>query len=410
MKIKDFEKSKNELQRTIEKNNESSLLYDERTRMAKVNQVDYKLTTTIAFSLFGYLGLFVISAISLAAFDTPLFIQSIPREIYPFVLLGGSGLIGTITRKAMEKKFKLKERLANFTNANTEQDKLTEEIKNEIELKKIETRNIALTRTIENLTSNEKTLSSLSSKYEINDKDNNLSIKEREEKGRQLESTLQSKYKELDTLTTTKVIHSRFSHQLDKSIRIMETLAASCMGGLYTLLYIFITIMIAYINTPFQLPPNFNSFLAVISPFIAGTVGTAGYLTYRDKVKNQAFETIKENLPETILNQSAENHLNCSQDLEQLINNTITVIIGLTIELQENKRALEEFYITCSEEETIMLSSTKSISEAKQSVLTTEDALENSSLEEPSYESITPKAEKQNEAKTLTKRRKNPYQ
>ena len=83
--------------------------------------------------------------------------STIPTQTLPFIVAGCYLGVGTIGEKILD-------------TANTKSEKMQEEIKNVVELEKIQNRNIALEKAIESLNSNQLSLSSLSNRYNISDK------------------------------------------------------------------------------------------------------------------------------------------------------------------------------------------------------------------------------------------------
>lgn len=411
MKLKDFAKSVRELEREIEKNNKPVLQYDEKNRMARTNQTDYKLTTTVLFSLMSYLVLFVVSAISLSIFDTPLFTSDLPTLAYPVVILGDSVGLGTIARVVMEKKFKLKERMQAFTDAKTDTEKLVEEVKNEIELKKIENRNLALNRTIEKIRSDEKILRTVSDKYVINDKEEK-SQEQSKEKVSSLMSLLKAKYAELDSLTTRKTISDKFFHQRQKGQSIMETIMAALGCGMGVMLYFVLTLMIAYTNKAAPLHQGIPALFTVFSPMVVGGVAAGTYFTIRNKKHTKAFNILNETLGDDSLPSKSDDTYVERQTLNNLINNTIKQIVDATVELQEERRYLESFSnIEPEEEPSKEPTITNDLVKVQQVIPAIEgDYPEASSFEEEPFEGITLRGEPKEEGRKLTLKRNKPTQ
>ena len=206
MKIEDFEKSKKELEKIKEQNNEQILINDERTRMANVNQLEFKGLTALFFSLFGYFGLFITTAILINLLGVSVIANVLPVLGYPGVLLGGSLIIGTIAGTLFNKKFKAKDRLKAFSTAKTQSEKLEEEIHYQIELEKVNNRNKAIDNSIKLLDSNQSILDKVSSRYDLNDRNAPKSEDEAKLKLEELSTISNEQYDKLDLLTTQKVL------------------------------------------------------------------------------------------------------------------------------------------------------------------------------------------------------------
>lgn len=123
MKIEDFDKTKEELKKEIQKNNKQIVKSDERKRLASVNQFEYKVTEAMAFSLLPYLGLLLLLGMLTKNGFISTLTGTIPVESIPFIIIGSSLGIGTIGSKILEWKFKIKERLKKFTIAKTQSEK-----------------------------------------------------------------------------------------------------------------------------------------------------------------------------------------------------------------------------------------------------------------------------------------------
>ena len=128
MNNEEFNKSKNELEKIKDENEKQILINDERTRMAKVNSLEYKGGVTLFFSIFSYMLLFVLTAILIKILGLNTMINIFPGFSYPIVLIGGSLGIGTISRILFDSKFHIKDRLKQFSTAKTQAEKLEEEI------------------------------------------------------------------------------------------------------------------------------------------------------------------------------------------------------------------------------------------------------------------------------------------
>ena len=120
MKTEDFKKTNEELQEEIKKNNKQIAVSDERTRMAKVNQFEYKFGTTLGFSMVPYFVEIILFTIFTSNGTMASITNTIPVESLPLIITGSSLGIGTIGRKILEWKFKIKERFKSFTTAKTQ--------------------------------------------------------------------------------------------------------------------------------------------------------------------------------------------------------------------------------------------------------------------------------------------------
>ena len=111
MKVEDFNKTTEELKREYQKNDEQINISDERKRISSANQFEYKALTTIGFSLLPYLGLVILFGGLTKNGVISSLIGTIPVEVFPLIIAGGSLCVGTIGRKTLEWRFKTKERI-----------------------------------------------------------------------------------------------------------------------------------------------------------------------------------------------------------------------------------------------------------------------------------------------------------
>lgn len=194
MKTEDLKKTSEELQEEIKKNNEQIAISDERTRMANVNQFEYKALTTLGFSMTPYLGLIILSAALTNNGAMASITSAILTESLPLIIVISSLDVGTIGRKILEWKFKTKERIKVFTKAKSQSEKFQEEVKYAVELEKAKNRNKAIQQTMDSLNSNQSILNSLSSRYDISDNTLPQTRKESQKRVEELSTLLNEKF------------------------------------------------------------------------------------------------------------------------------------------------------------------------------------------------------------------------
>ena len=144
MNIEEIEKTKLELEQSKQENDKKINLYDERTRMSKVNSFENKAINIFAFSMFGYLPIFLASSALINNIGVAAFTNVIPALSYPAIVIGSSFGVGTLLNSLLNRKFKTKERYKSFSTAKTKTEKLEEEISYQIELEKAKNRNKAI--------------------------------------------------------------------------------------------------------------------------------------------------------------------------------------------------------------------------------------------------------------------------
>lgn len=332
MKTEDFDKTKEELKKEIQKNNKQIVKSDERKRMASVNQFEHKITVTRAFSLLPYLGLLLLMTLLAEKGILPSLVGTIP-----FIIIGNSLGVGTIGSKILEWKFKIKERLKKFTTAKTQSEKIQEEVKYTIDMEKANNRNIAIKQTINSLRSKQEILNSLASNYDIKDKN----IPETEEDSKKIiedsSTLLEDKYNELDLLTVQKILHEKFWRVRTKSQKVIDVIVAGLMGGFLTMMYGELPLLMLkeYITS--------LGLVSLIGPFVIGTVGVSGYMIKRGKDYAKAFNNLNNKLGENSLPVNIKDAYEEQQEIDSKIESKIKEISTMEMQLQEQKRIMESF-------------------------------------------------------------------
>ena len=343
MKTEDFNKTKDELQEAIKRNNQLIAVSDERTRMARVNQFENKFGTTLGFSMAPYLGIFVLFAILTSNGTMTSITNTIPVESLPLIITGSSLGIGTIGRKIIEWKFKTKERFKSFTTAKTQYEKIQEEIKYAVELEKANNRNKAIQETLNSLSSNQSILNSLSNRYDISDKNVPQTIEESKKIVDELSMILNDKYNELDVLTTQKVLHEKFWKVRTKGQSSTDIMIAAMMGGMLSMLYVdmpFIFMQMSETLTNFSFS---SSLMGVFAPLVAGMAGISGYMIKRNKDYIRVFNNLNNDLNENALPEKIKEAREEQQDIDAKIESKIREISIAEAQLQEQKRIMESF-------------------------------------------------------------------
>ena len=137
MKLEDYQKLKEELEKIKSKNQEEINDYEEKINLANQNQFETKACLTFLIAELYYMGIIMTSLFfPNNSFIIPL-TNILPNASIPFIITGlslGMGIMGT---KIMHKIQKIKERFISFSNAKTESEKLEEEIKYKIESEKL---------------------------------------------------------------------------------------------------------------------------------------------------------------------------------------------------------------------------------------------------------------------------------
>lgn len=339
MKIEDFEKTKDELNIQKKENDKRVSINNKKVKILQINQLDYKLQNIFAYSLLPYLGLIlgVMGLSSLIGINT--LSSVISPLIIPVILESCSLCIGVIGTNLMYKKYKIKEKYNSFSKSKTEAEKVEEEISYQIELEKANNRSKILEQAISSLDSKEALLRSFSSEYDINEK--NVSQTEEQTKKRldELSEIVEQKYKELDVLTTQKVLSKNFWKLRCKDSKRIDLMVAFMIGGFMTMLINVAPLMV--IREALTYNSAFATFAVTLAPFVIGAVGVGGYWIKKNKNREIAFNKLNNTLGEKSLPEKREDIYNETQNLESMIESKINDISIAEIQLRKQRRTLE---------------------------------------------------------------------
>lgn len=346
MKIEDHKKTIDELRDEIEKNNEQNDKNDERKRMSMVNQIGYKVSEMLFISLFPYFGLFGLSLFLEKSGSIASLASTILGKMFPLVVLGGSLCIGAVGRILIDWKCKKKERLKAFTTAKTEAEKIEEEVKYTAEIEKTKNRNKAIAQAMYALGWNQLVLDSLSNRYDINDRTIPQTEEDAKKRFEDLLKILEDKNNELDLLTTQKVLHEKFWEVRDKTHKVMNIVVSGMMGGFVASIFgcPSLTVVRDYLT-------SLETLISLFTPFIAGAMGTTGYLIKSNRDHMKAFNSLNNQLGENALPKKLKNAYEEQKDLAAKIKSKIDEISSVEVQLQEQKRNLESFSTEDSEKD-----------------------------------------------------------
>lgn len=339
----EFEKTKKELEEIKKQNDEQIAISDERTRMSKVNSLEYKGGTTLFFSMLVYVVLLLTSLCLTKSLGTSVITNIFPWFTYPIALIGGSIGIGAIGKSLFDKKYELKERLKAFSNAKTQAEKLEEEVHYQIELEKANNRNIAIDETIKVLDSNQSMLSRISSRYDLSDKTAPQSKEEAEKKAEELSAIIKEQYDKLDILTTQKVLHDRFWKVRQKFQRRTNTSLAPMISGTFAMFFgAFPTIMIRDAMPSGSL---LTTSAVPLAPLAIGVIGGSAYMLKRNSDYKKAFNNLNAQLGENALEENLDKRFEDAfeeqKEIESLLERQIRDISLTEVQLQETKRYLD---------------------------------------------------------------------
>lgn len=338
MKIGDFKKSKKELEKIKEQNNEKISINERKSRVVNFNQLENKALVTSTFSIFGYMGLFMAAAFLMKSFNINVIKNILTIFSYPGVLLGSSFVIGIIATIPFYKKYNNKNKLKKFSNAKTQSQKLEEEIDYQIELEKANNRNKAIDESIILLDKNQSILNKISNKYDLIDKNAPKNKDEANQKSEELSTIIEKQYDKLDLLATKKVLHKRFWRVRNKWTRSIHSTFASIVVGIF---------IFAFSNFQSLLfaGGSISSFASVIIPFIVGIIGSNIYITKRNENYKMAFNNFNNKLGENALVEDLCSAIDEKEEIDSLIENQIKDISLSTVQLQETRRYLDSYLI-----------------------------------------------------------------
>ncbi len=331
----EFHRTIKELKEEIQKNNEQIKISEKRKRKAKNNQFEEKFTKTLGSSLLPYLGFLILSEELTKNGIMLRLIEIIPVKSFPFIIVGSSLCIGTLIRKIFEQKFKIKEALKASTTAKNQSEKIQEEVKYTIELEKAKNRNKAIQQSINSLSSNLAVSNFLSIKYDINDKNKQLTEENAKKRVEVLSVLLKDKFTELDVLTIQKILHEKFWRIRSTSQKIIDIIIFGMMGGLFTMTYGELPILVLK-----DFIPSLST-AHLFTPFFVGATVVSGYMIKRNKDYLNAFKNLNNELGKNSISNRTKELNEEQQALNSKIENKIRKISIIISKLQEQKRFIE---------------------------------------------------------------------
>jgi hypothetical protein len=342
----DVKKTKEELESEAKKNN---AIFDEcfnKMKLASVNQMGSKIAESLGFALLFYVSLILLIMLLIKYGSLALLINIIPINILPFAVFGGSLAVGGLITKCIDKKFKIEEKIKSFSKANTQIEKIEEEVKYEIETEKAKNKNEIINKTSNLVSSSEVIVSTVSSEEQDNKKKEEENKDEVQLKINNIKKTLKEKYVELEDLIKQKVLHEKFWETKSKSDRVIKTTLAGLLSGVATLMCIVIPV-IAMKNF-FSLNFAGMAMLYLVAPFVVGALIGSGYMIKKNKDNKKVFNKLnKIHKEEKELNKEKE-------EIESKIVSKTNEISILEYQLQCQKRLLES--LSSNKEDDILLS------------------------------------------------------
>ncbi len=351
MKEQDYKLTMSELEKEYKENYDKIEINGEKAGIVRANSFENKAMSTLVLSLLPYVGLTfaMITNDNLASMTGSV----VPMELAPAVFMVGAFGVGTLARKIYEHKSKNKERFESFSDAKTETEKTVERIKYLIEKEKAWNRKKAIIMAMDLIEADQNVLRKLSEKYEVSKKEVSSSALEVQKELDQLTSLLEDKFKELDILSTQRVLHEKTWEARSNSKISRDTAVTSLFGGMLTMMYY----TIPCVNEKIHFSSNASALAVILTTFAIGAGATIGYKAKINSEYMKAFNSInstlgEDSLPETITDAYEEQH-----NIEVRIGSTIKEVAALLVNIQEAKRTLESLSSNSNEIEEIEYSS-----------------------------------------------------
>lgn len=340
MSEEEYKKIKENLKSKMAKNDLKIEEYSLKITAIKNNRFEYKLAEIIGFSLIPYiLFLNITSLLSSGA----ALLTYIPGELISILVAASSLAVGDVCRKILDKKFKISEKLKEFSNATTEKELLEEEIVNEIELEKTKNRNMSIQNAIGLLQTKKSAFKFLSDKSCIKSIDEIQTRKKTQEEIEKYSQTLKIRNEELDILSTKKVLHEKFGEyrEIDrKKVDNIITLTMGVLVGLFSLVYCNAP---SIINEAIAFSSNASHLLSFSIPFVLGTVGTIGYMIKTKKDNMKVFNKFNNKLGDDKLPLEIEDGYNEGQEINKSLAKKVDIVCRVENLLREQEIALERF-------------------------------------------------------------------
>lgn len=317
-----------------------ALMYKYQENVKQINEYGYKVTTLkvnrlenklINSFFFSFLSYFIVTLSSF--FLVQIIDFSKIAHILPMLLTTSIFGGGVLIEKLLEKKKKFKENLQQFSYSKTEVEKLEEELKYEIELEILKNHNIAIYLAMDHLKGNNSLVEGCNTGEKSNSK---IAVQK-------INNDLHELYKDLDEITTKKVLSGKFLKVIDKFARVNSEFLISVLIGLVMTLLADLPIAIFVSNGYISFTDSISSFISICSPFIVGSLATGGYFMKKSKDMTTVFNHFNSQLwdlgiSEVVVYQKKE-------ELERLLKKKIQVIVEKEVQLQKEKSILSDMIV-----------------------------------------------------------------
>lgn len=247
----------------------------------------------------------------------------------------------------LNEKIKVLEFLERLRKSKTQKERIEESTKYEIEKEKLKSANKILKKIYDDLSENENLINSLSTSYNINEKDVDERTKEEiDDSIKDIKNILKKKQQEVDIATTKRFLKEKFWKVRDKYQKIFNILMFGMVGG--AIFMFFYDMPIMYLNQLENMQSQV-SLLEALAPAIIGGLACGGYCIKRINDYTSVFKTINNELGDNAISEFRDNEKEkqFDKDLENVIRDTCAIKLQLEEEKQKQKNIIiydsEEF-------------------------------------------------------------------
>ena len=322
---------KNLCKEEYEKNYSTIQSLSEKIRYIKANSIENKALITAVYAFFYNMALIILATLTMSIFP-PMSINLALTSI----LINISGiLLGILTEKKVSKDYKYLKKLREFSNSKTDEEKMDEYVRYEIEKKKLE----SLNRILFSQQKYDKKRASIFNKgtdIDANTITENINT---------LNETLKEKYNLLNSLSTKYVLEENFSWIKNKKIKNSNIKMLFLIGLVFGLESCSAPSLIFFLLNKIPMLPA----LGIISSYgILGSLISGIYCLKRIKDSESVFNNINSELKEERLTESLdENSEKYRKEIELLIDE----ICNLENNLITEKLKLESIQVNADSED-----------------------------------------------------------
>ena len=282
------------LEEKKQKNNQQLELELEKKFLAKENQFEHQAVRLLINSLAAYGFIFIPLLFLLTSGGANPLANIVSAEFYPMIVVGSSLSLGGLMKFAQDKRLHLKERIKSFSKAQTETEKIVEEVQYQIASAKSTLQIYAIDKTLEELEKQENILEEVSSKYNLSPKKTTGEVEKIQRNIENLEVLIQDRQDKIDLLGTKLVLYTRFWNIACKSMRISDLLFKPFFGMFFAMFSANVPLLIMRDTITYS--SELASLVTTLAPAVLGFLGTSGYLLKRNHDYKLAFNHLNDQL------------------------------------------------------------------------------------------------------------------